>query len=254
MKIIISPAKSINEEATFPVFEFSIPVFKKEASQINRSIKKLKVKDLMELMHISKDIAELNFQRNKQWNLSDLPSEKVRPAVFLFTGEVYRGLEINSFTPTELQYAQENLRILSGMYGLMKPMDLIYPYRLEMGTKWSPKEDFSNLYQFWGEKLVKNISKESNKNEIIVNLASNEYSKALLTKKNKLNVIEPIFKDFKNGEYKVLAVYAKHMRGTMAREILKNQWKTKEDLLQFAEDGYSYNDSLSTETEIVFTR
>lgn len=254
MKILISPAKSINEQCQFPQGLFTQPVFAKEAKSIAVKLKKFKAKQLMELMHVSKDIAELNVNRFKNWYLADAPTEEVKPAGYLFTGEVYRGLEIASLSDEQLERAQQNLRILSGMYGLLKPFDLIYPYRLEMGTKFSPKADKTNLYQFWDEKLTKALVKETAKDEPIVNLASNEYAKAIQWKKVKQPVVTAVFKEFKDGEYKIVMMYAKHARGAMARYILENKLETLEDLKGYNIDGYSYNEPLSTASEWVFTR
>lgn len=254
MKILISPAKSINENCEFPSFSYTQPVFAKEAKALAGKLKKMKAKDLMELMHVSKDIAELNVNRNKTWYLSPEPTEQVRPAAFLFTGEVYKGLDAESLSETELKNAQENLRILSGMYGLLKPMDLIHPYRLEMGTRWAIKENISSLYQFWGDKLTKSLLKETGKGEAIVNLASSEYNKAILWKKVKKPVVTPVFKEFKNGEYKVVMIFAKHARGAMARYIIQNNLTDVEELKGYQVDGYSYDPKQSSATEWVFVR
>lgn len=254
MKILISPAKSINENCSFPEFDYTQPAFSKEAKTLAAKLKKLKAKDIMELMHVSKDIAELNVNRNKKWYLSAEPTDEVRPAAFLFTGEVYKGLGIESLSEKELEKAQQNLRILSGMYGLLKPMDLIHPYRLEMGTKWDIKENVANLYQFWGDKLTKSLLKETEKNEAIINLASNEYNKAIAWKKIKNPVVTPVFKEFKNGEYKVVMIFAKHARGAMARYIVQNEIENPEDLQAYNVDGYAFDEKQSTAAEWVFTR
>ncbi|TSJ48145.1 peroxide stress protein YaaA [Fluviicola chungangensis] len=254
MKILISPAKSINENCQFPEFDFTQPVFSKEAKSLVGKLKKMKAKDIMELMHVSKDIAELNVNRNKSWHLSPEPTEDIRPAAFLFTGEVYKGLDIESLSREELKKAQNDLRILSGMYGLLKPMDLIHPYRLEMGTRWDIKEGISSLYQFWGDKLTKSLLKETEKGEAIINLASAEYNKAILWKKVKNPVVTPVFKEFKNGEYKVVMIFAKHARGAMSRYIIQNELTDPEDLKSYHVDGYSYDEKQSSATEWVFVR
>ncbi|WP_343747758.1 peroxide stress protein YaaA [Fluviicola sp.] len=254
MKILISPAKSINENCQFPDFGFTQPAFSKEAKALAGKLKKLKAKDIMELMHVSKDIAELNVNRNKKWYLSAEPTEEVRPAAFLFTGEVYRGLSVETLSAAELEKAQKNLRILSGMYGLLKPMDLIHPYRLEMGTRWDIKENVSNLYQFWGDKLTKSLLKETDKGEAIINLASNEYNKAINWKSVKNPVVTPVFKEFKNGEYKIVMVFAKHARGAMARYIIRNEIQNPEELKAYNVDGYAFDERLSSDQEWVFTR
>jgi cytoplasmic iron level regulating protein YaaA (DUF328/UPF0246 family) len=254
MKILISPAKSIKEDCSYPMINFSTPLFSKEAKSLNMKLKKMKVAHLMGLMHVSKEIAELNAFRYKNWHLSDTPTASVKPAGFLFTGEVYRGLDLTSFSPEMLQLAQDQLRIISGMYGLLKPLDLIYPYRLEMGTKLNVKDGISNLYQYWGTKLTKSLQKELSKDEMVVNLASNEYAKAILFKQLKQQVITPVFKEFKGGEYKIVMMYAKHARGAMARYILQHQPKNVDDLKLFSEGGYQFNENLSTENEWVYVR
>jgi uncharacterized protein len=254
MKILISPAKSINENCSFPETSFTTPLFSKEAKSLAVKLKKLKAKDLMELMHVSKDIAELNVNRFKKWHLTAEPTDVVKPAGFLFTGEVYRGLDVASLSTEQLNKAQKDLRILSGMYGLLKPLDLMHPYRLEMGTKFEVKEGIANLYQFWGDKLTKTLSKELDKNEPVINLASNEYAKAINWKKIKQPIITPVFKEFKNGEYKIVMMYAKHARGAMARYILENDFSDAEQLKTYNVDGYAFDANQSTANEWVFTR
>lgn len=254
MKILLSPAKSIDEQGEFPLVNFSKPLFSKEAKQLVLRLKKMKPIELMDLMHVSKDIAELNSIRYKNWHLSDTPTDQVKPAGFLFSGEVYRGLDIKSFSESELDRAQHTIRILSGMYGLLKPLDLIFPYRLEMSTKLNLDEKTNNLYQFWGEKLSKNLLAEMTKDECVVNLASTEYSKAIIVKSFKNKVVSPIFKEFKNGEYKVVMMYAKHARGKMAQFIVSNNIHEVEELKKYTEDGYCYMDQLSSDNEWVFVR
>lgn len=254
MKILISPAKSINEACAYPQVDFTTPQFSKEATSLAKKLKKLKPKQLMELMHVSRDIAELNVNRYKNWYLSEEPTEDVRPAGFLFTGEVYKGLDIASLSATELQTAQDRLRMLSGMYGLLRPLDLMYPYRLEMGTSWKMDAKHKNLYSFWGQKLTKQLQKETAKDELIVNLASNEYAKAVQWKEIKRPVITPNFKEFKNGEYKMIMVFAKHARGAMARYLIQNDIQSAEELKGYNVDGYTFDEQQSTETDWVFVR
>ena len=254
MKILISPAKSINEDVQFPDFNYSLPLFAKEAKSLVVKLKKKKAKDLMEMMHVSKDIAELNVNRFKEWYLSEKPSACVKPAAFLFTGEVYRGLAMSELSVEVLSKAQGSLRILSGLYGILKPFDLIFPYRLEMGTKWSISDKAANLYQFWGMKILKILEKETDKSEVIVNLASTEYAKVIPFKQLKRTVITPVFKEFKGGEYKVVMMYAKNARGKMARFILENEFTSPEELKLFQADGYQFNEALSDATNLVFVR
>jgi hypothetical protein len=254
MKILLSPAKSINEAVEIPTIECSVPVFSKEAARLVKQLKKLRVDDLMELMHVSFDIASLNVNRYKNWHLAQQVTEAVKPAGFLFTGEVYRGLDFNSFSLSEMQQAQQSIRILSGMYGLLRPLDLIYPYRLEMGTRFAIDDKTKNLYQFWGEQLAKQLTKECEPQELIINLASTEYSKAILTKQFKLPVITPVFKEFKNGATKVVMMYAKHARGEMARFLVKNPQLATEELKAYSIGGYSFDEKNSSDSEWVFVR
>lgn len=254
MKILISPAKSMNEQCEFPELKFTTPDFAKEATALHAKLKKMSAKKLMDMMHVSKDIAELNVNRYAAWHLTDEPTEDVKPAGFLFTGEVYRGLDFATLSKKEMELAQKELRILSGMYGLLKPFDLMYPYRLEMGTKWAVTPKQKNLYAFWDNKLTKSLLDETAKDEVIVNLASSEYFKAIQWKKVDRQHVTPVFKEFKGGEYKVVMTYAKHARGSMTRFILQNNCQTVDDLKLFNTDGYSFDVKQSTEEELVFVR
>ena len=254
MKILISPAKSMDEKCPFPEIDFTTPAFAKEATALAKKLKKLKPAKIMELMHVSSDIADLNAGRFKNWYLSETPTEEVRPAGYLFAGEVYRGMDFPSLSAAEVKKAQNRLRILSGMYGLLRPKDLMFPYRLEMGTKWEIDAKTKNLYQFWGAKLTKFLQKETSKDELIVNLASNEYAKAIQWKTIKRPVITPVFKEFKHGEYKVIAIFAKHARGAMARYLIRHDIESAEELKAYDIDGYSFDAKQSTDTELVFVR
>jgi len=254
MKILISPAKSIDENCPFPEMEFTTPAFSKEATALSKKLKKLKPSKIMSLMHVSADIADLNAKRFKNWYLSETPTDEVRPAGYLFAGDVYRGMDFPSFSKAEVERAQNSLRILSGMYGLLRPKDLMFPYRLEMGTKWEINDKAKNLYEFWGAKLTKFLQKETEKDELIVNLASQEYAKAVQLKTIKRTVITPVFKEFKNGEYKIIAIFAKHARGAMARYIIQNNVKTADELKAYDVDGYSFDVKQSTDSELVFVR
>jgi uncharacterized protein len=254
MKILISPAKSINENVEVPNLNFSTLQFQKEAKKLVSKLKKLKAKDIMSLMHVSKDIAELNVNRFKNWHITEEPTEKVKPAGFLFTGEVYRGLDFTSLSEENMLKAQDKLRILSGMYGLLKPLDLMYPYRLEMGTSFKISEDIKNLYQFWDNKLTKQLLKETDKNEVIVNLASAEYAKAIQWKNLKRSYVQPNFKEFKNGEYKMVMVFAKQERGAMARYLIENELTDIQELKTYNLNGYSFDEKQSTETDWIFVR
>ncbi len=253
MKILLSPAKSINENA-LNISDSTIPVFQKESSKIVNRIKKLKSKDLQELMSVSKDIADLNVTRFKNWKKSDSEDEKLIQAGSAFIGEVYRGLDIASLSQDELTKANEQILILSGLYGVLKPSDLIYPYRLEMGTRFSPLEEQTNLYQFWNDKVAKAITKELSKGEIIVNLASHEYFKVIGQTKMKNRIITPTFKEFKNGKFSIVMMYAKHARGAMARYLIQNELNDINELKLYNVDGYTYDENQSSENEWVFVR
>ena len=253
MKILISPAKSINEKA-IKSSDSTIPMFQNEAQKIVKNLRKLKVDDLMQLMSISEDLAQLNLNRYKNWKKSDSESEELISAGFAFSGEVYRGLDLASLNSEELEIASKNLRILSGMYGILKPNDLIYPYRLEMGTRLSPIEDQKNLYEFWKDKIAKTLKKELEKEELIINLASNEYFKAIDIQQIKNRIITPIFKEFKNGNFSIVMMYAKHARGAMARYLIQNVITDIEELKLYNIDGYSFDTNQSNENEWVFVR
>lgn len=254
MKVLLSPAKSIDTSSIPNIKDTSVASFLKESEQLVNKLKKFSVKKLEAMMHISRDLAELNKERYSNWTIPLEKTETIVPAAFAFNGEVYRGLDIQSFSDEELVKAQSVIRILSGMYGVLKPLDLMYPYRLEMGTKWQITSKHKNLYQFWGSKLSKFLNAELEKDEVLVNLASSEYFKAIDRKTLKAQVVTPIFKEFKNGEYKIVMMFAKHARGAMARYIVKHNVRDVEELKLYSVDGYSFDVNQSTEDEWVFTR
>lgn len=254
MKVLISPAKSIDLNSIPEFNEFSTAHFLKESEQLISKLKKFSVKKLEATMHISRDLAELNKERYTNWELPLNRTESIVPAAFAFNGEVYKGLDIQSMSEQELLLAQENIRILSGLYGILRPLDLLYPYRLEMGTKWQITPKQKNLYQFWGSKLSKFLNAEMDNDEVIVNLASSEYFKAIDRKVLKAKVITPVFKEFKNGEYKIVMMYAKHARGAMARYIVQKNIANVDELKLYTVDGYSFDVNQSTDEEWVFTR
>lgn len=254
MKILLSPAKSIalTNKLDYPLV--TLPVFLKETELLVKKLKRLKPKELMNLMSISIELAEQNVERYRNWIRPEELSDYTQPCSFVFTGEVYRALGMHTFSEPELHQAQEQIRILSGLYGVLKPLDLIYPYRLEMGTKWSPDKKNKNLYEFWRSKLTKHLKQELLEDDTIVNLASSEYFKVLDWKKISNKVITPVFKEFKNGEYKIVMMYAKHARGAMARYLIQNNSKSADELKLYNVDGYSFDDRLSSEKEWVFVR
>ena len=253
MYILISPAKTLDFNTYLSNLPSSQPFFKSDADKIAAILRKKQPKDLSKLMHISDDLARLNYERYQQWkNLSD---QQLKEAIFTFKGDVYQGLDANTLRNEDLQFAQKHLRILSGIYGLLRPLDKIAPHRLEMGTKLSVGK-YSGLYVYWKTKLIKQISTEmkSLNTNVLINLASNEYFKSVNLKGTKLDVVSPVFKDNKNGEYKIISFYAKRARGLMARHLIKEKAISKEALLSFEEEGYHYNDALSSHGKPVFTR
>lgn len=252
MKIIISPAKSLDFESKVSTELYTQPQFLEESSKLNKKLKTLSRKKLSELMKISPDLAALNYERNQVWN-PDFTPDNAKQAVFAFTGEVYRGLDVNSLEEDKLPILQEKLRILSGLYGLLKPLDLMQPYRLEMGTKLKVGRK-ENLYKFWGDSVAEALNEEMESNELFVNLASAEYFKVIPKKVLKVPMITPVFKDFKNGQYKTIMTFAKKARGLMVRYIVDNDITTLEGLKGFDTDGYGVSEEMSTETELVFTR
>ncbi|UOB16828.1 peroxide stress protein YaaA [Abyssalbus ytuae] len=252
MKIVISPAKSLDFESKLPSHKHTDAIFLPESEKINKLLRKKSPKELSQLMNISENLGELNWQRNQEWSLP-FTEENARPAVYAFNGDVYRGLDAYSIPLSKLDQLQNTLRILSGLYGVLRPMDLIQPYRLEMGTKISVGKD-KNLYEFWKEKITKALNDELKDGELFVNLASNEYFKAIDSKALQVPVITPVFKDFKNGEYKTIMTYAKLARGYMTRYIVDNDVTTLEGLKGFDYEGYAFSEKLSDEKELVFTR
>lgn len=252
MKIVISPAKSLDFEKPVPTDKYSEGIFLKQAETIQKTLKKKKPKQLMELMDISPKLAELNWQRNQDWNLP-FTKENSRQAVYAFDGDVYQGLDVYSLPIEKLDAIQEKLRILSGLYGLLKPLDLIQPYRLEMGTNLTIGKN-KNLYEFWKKAIVKELNSELQKGELFINLASNEYFNAVDTKVLKVPVITPEFKDYKDGQLKMISFFAKKARGMMVRYIIDNNAETIDDLRGFNYEGYAYDDNLSKGNKLVFTR
>ena len=253
MKIIISPAKSLDFKTELPTKNFSTPNFLSESKKINELLKKKSPSELKSLMSISEKLAELNWNRNNTFK-TPFNIENARPSIFTFNGDVYSGLDAFSLSMDQLNQAQKSLRILSGLYGLLKPLDLIQPYRLEMGTKLNV-EGSLNLYGFWRNKITNKLNDELNKNEFFVNLASNEYSSAIDRKLLKTTMISPVFKDMKNGKLKIISFYAKKARGMMVRYILDNEINNLEDLRGFDYGGYSYSSEESEKMkELVFIR
>jgi len=254
MKILLSPAKSLQLTDNWKAPLATQACFLEESEKLIKKLQKFSPKKIAQQMSISPDLAELNHARFQQWLKPLEVSENIIPAIFAFNGEVYKGFDVSSLSELELTRAQESLFILSGLYGVLKPLDLLYPYRLEMGTRWQISPSQKNLYDFWRKKLTNHLKSELSANESIVNLASTEYSKVIDFKLLKNKVITPQFKEFKNGEFKVVMMYAKHARGAMARYIVQNNLKEIEELKLYTVDGYTYDEKQSTESEWVFVR
>ena len=252
MKIVISPAKSLDFESKLPTEKHSDAVFLLEAERISKILKKKSPKMLSKLMGISNNLADLNWQRNQDWSLP-FTKNNSRQALYAFSGDVYRGLDAYTIPENKIDKLQSTLRILSGLYGILKPLDRIQPYRLEMGTKISIGKN-KNLYEVWKKKIVKSLNDELKDDELFVNLASNEYFKAVDKKALKVPVITPVFKELKNGEYKTIAIFAKLARGLMTRYIIDNEIDTLQGLKGFNYEGYNFSEKLSSENELVFIR
>ncbi len=254
MLIIISPSKTLDFNFNSKSQYFTQPQFIKETEQLVKILKKYSPKDLQTLMNINFKLADLNVKRFFDWHLPFTP-ENAKHAILAFKGEVYNGLKANEFAEDELLYAQNNLLILSGLYGALRPLDLIQPYRLEMGTKLTTRKG-TDLNKFWADKITKNVNDSilHNRHKNLINLASAEYFGVLDAGKIRCRIITPTFKDFSNGEYRFLTVYGKKARGTMAKFILKNRFEDAERLKLFDEDGYNFNHIMSNENEWVFTR
>ena len=248
MKIIISPAKKLTTE-NISVNKCSTLQFTSEAKYLVSQLKSYTVNEIKQLMGLSDNLAHLNYERYQQW---DLNSDKVNPAIHLFQGDVYQGLKAETFTDNEMDFAQENLRILSGLYGILKPLDLVFPYRLEMGTKMKTKSG-KNLYEFWGNTLSKALSAEMKADDVLINLASNEYSKVLQLGRFQHKIISPVFKDYKNGKLKVISFFAKKARGEMCNFIIKNKIINIEDLKRFQNLEYKFTEETDS-GELLFTR
>jgi hypothetical protein len=252
MKIVISPAKTLDYETPLLIEDYTLPIFTEETDKLNAILKKKSPDKLSDLMSISAALANLNHERN-QIRTTDYTTDNARQAIFAFKGDVYVGLDAYSLSIDQVFQLQEKLRILSGLYGLLKPLDLMQPYRLEMGTKLKvgTKE---NLYQFWEKKITESLNEELKEDEPFVNLASNEYFNAVKTDLLKVPVITPVFKDFVNGKLKIVSFHAKKARGMMVRYIVDKNLENVEDLKTFNYGRYEFDDKQSSENELVFVR
>ncbi|QNJ98184.1 peroxide stress protein YaaA [Constantimarinum furrinae] len=239
MKVVISPAKSLDFETKLPTSRATQPKFLKEAEMINTKLSNKSKKSIGKLMSISDALAELNYNRYKEFS-TPFTQSNARPAIYAFAGDVYQGLDAYTIPSEKLDSLQNTVRILSGMYGILRPLDLIQPYRLEMGTQ-LPVSRKKNLYDFWKKKLTSTLNDELEDGELFLNLASNEYFKAIDAKKLNAEVISPVFKDFKDGKLMLISFFAKKARGSMARYVVDNDINTLEGVKAFNYDGYSYS-------------
>jgi len=254
MKIIISPAKKINITQNKENMRFSHCSFLNEATELIEILKEFTPDKLSKLMNISHNLSLLNTERYVNWSLP-FNTKNSKQAIISFAGGLYQGMNITDFDNDDLDFSQKHLRILSGLYGILKPLDLIQPYRLEMGTKLKTQKG-NNLYHFWRNLLTTYMKKEieEHKDNYVVNLASHEYSKAIDINELTVPCITPVFKDFKNGNFKIISLFAKKARGKMCRFIIKNRLTTINELQDFSYDGYLFDKDLSTDKEFIYTR
>ncbi|KUJ71803.1 peroxide stress protein YaaA [Thiomicrospira sp. WB1] len=254
MLMLVSPAKKLDESPAPKNVTASEPILLDQAAQLMQTLKPLGPVDIAQLMKLSDALAELNYERFQAWQVP-FDKKAAKQAAFMFQGDVYQGLAAERLSESALNYLQTHLRILSGLYGVLRPLDRMLPYRLEMGTKLATERG-KNLYEFWGDRItsVLNETLADLDSRVVVNLASNEYFKAVQKKKLNAQVITPQFKDWKNGQYKMISFYAKKARGLMARYAAEQQVEQVEDLKYFDLDGYGFAPDLSNETNWVFTR
>lgn len=254
MLTVISPAKKLDFDTCRQAFTATRPTLLTESRKLNKILREYSSLDLMELMHISSTIAELNVERNHRWK-TPFTEKNARPAIMAFNGDVYRSLGAETLDKKELEFGQQHLRILSGLYGILRPMDLMQAYRLEMGTRLrNPRGD--SLYDFWGDTVTEKLNEElaGHQSGTLVNLASNEYFKVIKPGILDANIITPAFREHRNNAFKVIGIFAKRARGLMSRFIIKNRIDNPDDLKQFDLEGYRFNESLSTDSNWAFTR
>ena len=254
MLIVISPAKTLDYSVDSKS-NHTVPQFLSQSSKLIKTLKEKEPKDIASLMGLSDKLATLNFDRYQSWKAAKSVSSDAKPSMLVFKGDVYQGLNAEDFSNKDLKFAQKHLRILSGLYGILRPMDIMKPYRLEMGTKLETSKG-KNLYEFWGELVQNNVIDDlsSQKSDLLINLASKEYFSVLGKMPEFINVVSPVFKDYKSGKYKIISFYAKKARGLMARWIIQNKITDFEELINFDIDGYKYSKAESTTSEPVFLR
>lgn len=254
MLIVISPAKTLDFETDSIARKHSQPALLDDSALLIKQLKQYSPSDISSLMKISDKLGSLNFTRFNDWK-RPFTKKNSKQALLAFKGDVYTGLEAETFSEDEFEFAQNHLRILSGLYGILRPLDLIQAYRLEMGTQLENKRG-NDLYEFWGDKITKSINSDlkKQKSDYLINLASNEYFKSIQTEKLSADVITPIFKDYKNGQYKIISFFAKKARGMMSSYIIKNKITDIEQIKLFKQTGYKFSKSESDNTNFVFKR
>ena len=252
MKILVSPAKKLDLSDENYSLESTDSIFLKQSETIMNSLSSLSVLEISKLMKLSSNLSILNYERNKNWKLP-ISKKEGKQALLSFKGEVYQSMKIGEFNTSDFEFANQNLRILSGLYGILRPSDLILPYRLEMGTKLQIGKD-KNLYSFWKEILTNHLLEELKQEPFLVNLASDEYFKVIDKNKIPIPVITPIFKDTKNGKVKVISFFAKKARGEMCNFIITNKIKSIEQLKLFNNNNYQFSTKESTDLNLVFIR
>ena len=254
MLTVISPAKTLDFDTPMVTDAYTQPAHLTQSRKLVRRLRELSTKDISKLMSVSDSLAELNQQRFKQWKTPFKP-ENARQALFAFKGDVYLGLDAYSMTTADVEFAQDHLRILSGLYGLLRPLDLIQAYRLEMGTRLDTEQG-SNLYQFWDDRITKSLNQElkQSDSQTLINLASGEYFKSIRPKQLKAEIITPAFKEYRDGQYKFIQFFAKQARGLMTRYLIEKKIDQPAALKGFDYAGYGYRPELSDDHEWVFTR
>lgn len=254
MLLVISPAKNLDFETTAKTRQKSLPDYLDDSQELIDGLRELAPHDISTLMGVSDKLGVLNYDRFQSWSTPFSP-DNAKQAVLAFNGDVYTGIAADTFKADDFKFAQKHLRILSGLYGLLRPLDLMQPYRLEMGTKFTNGRG-KDLYAFWGEKITDGVNKQlkSLKSGVLINLASNEYFKSVKPKQLNADIITPVFKDWKGDKFKIISFFAKKARGLMAAYIIKNRITDPDDIKGFDVDGYVYNEAMSNSKEWVFTR
>lgn len=254
MLVVISPAKTLDYDTPVATEAYSLPDYLDDSTELIDQLRQLSPPEVSNLMGISEKLGDLNFGRYLNWQ-PEFTLKNAKQSVLAFKGDVYTGLDAENLSEAQLQWAQKRVRILSGLYGLLRPLDLMQPYRLEMGTRFANQRG-KNLYEFWGSKITQGLNQalKAENTQVLINLASNEYFKSVKTKSLDAEIITPVFKDWKNGQYKIISFFAKKARGQMTRYIIEKKIKDPELLKQFDVTGYRFNSAMSSAREWVFTR